>query len=105
MLIFILNLPAPIFTLIGLGYLALLVHVLVSIGKSDQSLVNKFILLAIMVMVPLAPIFYLIFRSPTKSSRNTQPRAKKRQPIGCLFYLKLRGKVEFNFWIIVLHHL
>jgi hypothetical protein len=71
MLLFTLNLSAPIFTLIGLAYLALLVYVLVSIGKSDQTLVNKFILLAIMIMVPLAPIFYLIFRSPAKSTRNT----------------------------------
>jgi hypothetical protein len=71
MLLFTLNLPAPIFTLIGLVYLALLVYVLVSIGKSDQTLVNKFILLAIIVMVPLAPIFYLIFSSPAKSAKNT----------------------------------
>jgi hypothetical protein len=71
MLNFILNLHAPVVTLILVVYLALLVYVLVSIGKSDQTLVNKFILLAIMVMVPLAPIFYLIFRSPAKSAKNT----------------------------------
>ena len=71
MLLFTLNLSSPIFTLILVVYLALLVYVLVSIGKSDQTLVNKFILLAIMVMVPLAPILYLIFKSPAKSTRNT----------------------------------
>lgn len=71
MLNFILNLHAPVVTLILVVFLALLVYVLVSIGKSDQTLVNKFILLAIMAMVPLAPIFYLIFRSPAKSTRNT----------------------------------
>jgi len=71
MLNFILNLHAPVVTLILVVYLALLVYVLVSIGKSDQTLVNKFILLAIMVLVPLAPIFYLIFRSPAKSTRKT----------------------------------
>jgi hypothetical protein len=71
MLLFILNLPAPIVTLIGLVYLALLVYVLLSIGKSDQSLLNKVLLATIMIVIPLAPIFYLIFRSPTKSARNT----------------------------------
>jgi hypothetical protein len=71
MLLFILNLPAPIVTLIGLVYLALLVYVLLSIGKSDQSLLNKVLLATILIVIPLAPIFYLIFRSPTKSARNT----------------------------------
>jgi prolipoprotein diacylglyceryltransferase len=71
MLLFTLNFHAPVVTLILVVYLALLVYVLVSIGKSDQTLVNKFILLVIMVMVLFAPIFYLIFRSPAKSARNT----------------------------------
>jgi hypothetical protein len=71
MLLFILNLPAPIFTLIGLVYLALLVYVLVSIGKSDQSFGSKVLLLAIVILIPLAPIFYLIFKSPAKSTRNS----------------------------------
>jgi hypothetical protein len=71
MLLFILNLPAPIFTLIGLVYLALLVYVLVSIGKSDQSFGTKVLLLAIVILIPLAPIFYLIFKSPANSTRNS----------------------------------
>jgi len=71
MLLFILNLPAPIFTLIGLVYLALLVYVLISIAKGDQSFGTKILLLAIMILVPLSPILYLIFRSPAKSARNS----------------------------------
>jgi hypothetical protein len=71
MLLFILNIPAPIFTLIGLVYLALLVYVLVSIGKSDQSFGTKVLLLAIVILIPLAPIFYLIFKSPAKSTKNS----------------------------------
>lgn len=71
MLNFILNLHAPVVTLILVVYLALLMYVLVSIGKSDQTLVNKFILLAIMILVPFTPIFYLFLRSPAKSAKNT----------------------------------
>ena len=71
MLLFILNLPAPIFTLIGLVYLALLVYVLISIAKSAHSFGAKILLLALMILVPLAPIFYLIFRSTAKSAKNT----------------------------------
>ena len=71
MFLFILNLPAPIFTLILVLYLVLVVYVLISIAKSNQSFGTKILLLALMILVPLAPIFYLIFRSPAKSTRNT----------------------------------
>jgi hypothetical protein len=71
MLLFILNLPAPIFTLILVLYLVLVIYVLISIAKSDQTIGTKILLLALMILVPLAPIIYLIFRSPAKSTRNT----------------------------------
>ncbi|MFZ9235614.1 MAG: PLDc N-terminal domain-containing protein [Algoriphagus sp.] len=71
MLLFILNLSSPIFTLLFVLYLVLVIYVLISIAKSDQSFGTKILLIAIMVLVPLAPILYLIFRSPAKSSRNT----------------------------------
>jgi hypothetical protein len=71
MLLFILNLPAPVFTLLLGLYLVLVVYVLISIAKSDQSFGTKVLLLAIMILVPLSPIFYLIFRSPAKSAKNT----------------------------------
>ena len=71
MLLFILNLPAPIFTLLFVLYLVLVIYVLISIAKSDQTFGTKILLLAIMILVPLAPIFYLIFRSPAKSTRKT----------------------------------
>ena len=71
MLLFILNLSSPIFTLLFVLYLVLVIFVLISIAKSDQSFGTKILLIAIMVLVPLAPILYLIFRSPAKSSRNT----------------------------------
>jgi hypothetical protein len=70
MLLFILNLPAPIFTLILVLYLVLVIYVLISIAKSDQTFGTKILLLALMILVPLAPIIYLIFRSPAKSTRN-----------------------------------
>lgn len=71
MLLFILNLPAPIFTLLFVLYLVLVIYVLISIAKSGRSFGTKILLIAIMILVPLAPILYLIFRSPAKSSRNT----------------------------------
>ena len=71
MLLFILNLPAPIFTLLFVLYLMLVIYVLISIAKSGQSFGTKILLIAIMILVPLAPILYLIFRSPAKSTRNT----------------------------------
>jgi hypothetical protein len=71
MLFFILNLPAPVFTLILVLYLVLVVYVLISIAKSDQSFGTKILLLAIMILVPLSPILYLIFKSPAKSTKNT----------------------------------
>jgi len=71
MLLFILNLPAPVFTLILILYLVLVVYVLISIAKSAQNFGTKILLLAIMILVPLSPILYLIFKSPTKSTRNT----------------------------------
>jgi hypothetical protein len=71
MLIFILNLPAPVFTLLLVLYLVLVVYVLISIAKSDQTFGTKILLLAIMILVPLSPILYLIFRSPAKSAKNT----------------------------------
>ena len=71
MLLFILNLPAPVFTLLLGLYLVLVVYVLISIAKSDQSFGTKVLLLAIMILVPLSPILYLIFRSPAKSAKNT----------------------------------
>ena len=70
MLLFTLNLPAPIFTLLLVLYLVLVIYVLISIAKSDQTFGTKILLLAVMILVPLAPIFYLIFRSPAKSTRN-----------------------------------
>jgi hypothetical protein len=70
MLLFTLNLPAPIFTLLLVLYLVLVIYVLISIAKSDQTFGTKILLLALMILVPLAPIFYLIFRSPAKSTRN-----------------------------------
>jgi predicted ferric reductase len=70
MLLFTLNLPAPIFTLLFVLYLVLVIYVLISIAKSDQSFGTKILLLALMILVPLAPIFYLIFKSPAKSARN-----------------------------------
>lgn len=71
MLLFTLNLQAPIFTLLLVLYLVLVVYVLISIAKSDQTFGTKILLLAIMILVPLAPVFYLIFKSPTKSTKNT----------------------------------
>jgi hypothetical protein len=71
MLIFILNLPAPVFTLLLVLYLVLVVYVLITIAKSDQTFGTKILLLAIMILVPLSPILYLIFRSPAKSAKNT----------------------------------
>ncbi len=71
MLLFILNLPAPVFTLLLGLYLVLLVYVLISIAKSDQSFGTKVLLLAIMILIPLSPILYLIFKSPAKSAKNT----------------------------------
>jgi hypothetical protein len=71
MLLFILNLPAPVFTLLLGLYLVLVVYVLISIVKSDQSFGTKVLLLAIVILIPLAPIFYLIFKSPAKSTRNS----------------------------------
>ncbi len=71
MLLFILNLPAPVFTLLLGLYLVLVVYVLISIAKSDQSFGTKVLLLAIVILIPLAPIFYLIFKSPAKSTRNS----------------------------------
>lgn len=71
MLIFILNLPAPVFTLLLGLYLVLVVYVLITIAKSDQTFGTKILLLAIMILVPLSPILYLIFRSPAKSAKNT----------------------------------
>lgn len=71
MLLFILNLPAPVFTLLFVLYLVLVVYVLISIAKSDQTLGTKILLLAIMILIPLSPILYLIFRSPAKSAKNT----------------------------------
>jgi hypothetical protein len=71
MLLFILNLPAPVFTLLLGLYLVLVVYVLISIAKSNQSFGTKVLLLAIVILIPLAPIFYLIFKSPAKSTRNS----------------------------------
>jgi hypothetical protein len=71
MLLFILNLPAPVFTLLLGLYLVLVVYVLISIAKSDQSFGTKVLLLAIMILIPLSPVLYLIFRSPAKSAKNT----------------------------------
>ena len=71
MLLFILNLSSPIFTLLSVLYLVLVIYVLISIAKSAQTFGTKILLLALMILVPLAPIFYLIFRSPAKYSRNT----------------------------------
>jgi hypothetical protein len=71
MLLFILNLPAPVFTLLLGLYLVLLVYVLISIAKSDQSFGTKVLLLAIMILIPLSPILYLIFKAPAKSAKNT----------------------------------
>ena len=71
MLLFILNLPALIFTLLFVLYLVLVIYVLISIAKSGQSFGTKILLIAIMILVPLAPILYLIFRSPAKSTQNT----------------------------------
>ena len=71
MLLFILNLPAPVFTLFLGLYLVLVVYVLISIAKSDQSFGTKVLLLAIMILIPLSPVLYLIFKSPAKSAKNT----------------------------------
>ena len=71
MLLFILNLPAPIFTLLFVLYLVLVIYVLISIAKSDQTFGTKILLLALMIFIPLVPIFYLIFRSTAKSTRKT----------------------------------
>ena len=71
MLLFTLNLPAPIFTLLLVLYLVLVIYVLIAIAKSEQTFGTKILLLAIMILVPLAPIFYLLFRSPAKSAKNT----------------------------------
>jgi hypothetical protein len=71
MLLLTLNLPAPIFTLLFVLYLVLVIYVLIAISKSDQTFGTKILLLALMIFIPLAPIFYLIFRSPAKSSKNT----------------------------------
>ena len=71
MLLFILNLPAPVFTLLLGLYLVLVVYVLISIAKSDQSFGTKVLLLAIMILIPLSPVLYLIFKSPAKSAKNT----------------------------------
>ena len=71
MLIFILNLQAPVFTLLLVLYLVLVVYVLITIAKSDQPFGTKILLLAIMILVPISPILYLIFRSPAKFAKNT----------------------------------
>jgi hypothetical protein len=71
MLLFVLNLPAPVFTLLLGLYLVLVVYVLISIAKSDQSFGTKVLLLAIMILIPLSPVLYLIFKSPAKSAKNT----------------------------------
>jgi hypothetical protein len=71
MLLIILNLPAPIFTLLFVLYLVLVIYVLICIAKSDQTFGTKILLLALMIFIPLAPIFYLIFRSTAKSTRKT----------------------------------
>ena len=71
MLLFTLNLPAPIFTLLFVLYLVLVIYVLIAIAKSGQTFGTKILLLALMIFIPLAPIFYLIFRSPAKSAKNT----------------------------------
>jgi hypothetical protein len=71
MLLFVFNLPAPIFTLLLGLYLVLVVYVLISIAKSDQSFGTKVLLLAIMILIPLSPVLYLIFRSTGKSTRNS----------------------------------
>ena len=72
MLLFTFNLSAPIFTLIGLVYLALLVYVLISIAKSEYPLGTKIILLVVMIVVPLSPIFYLLMHSPNKAVGKTK---------------------------------
>jgi hypothetical protein len=66
MLLFILNLSGPVFTLLLAIYAILLVYVLVSIAKSDHTLGTKIILLVVMIAIPLAPIFYLIMNSRSK---------------------------------------
>jgi len=71
MLLSVINLPAPIFTLLLVLYLVLVVYVLISIAKSNQSFGTKILLLALVTLIPLAPIFYLIFKSPAKSARNS----------------------------------
>jgi hypothetical protein len=71
MLLSVINLPAPIFTLLLVLYLVLVVYVLISIAKSNQSFGTKILLLALVILIPLAPIFYLIFKSPAKSARNS----------------------------------
>jgi hypothetical protein len=71
MLLSVINIPAPIFTLLLVLYLVLVVYVLISIAKSNQSFGTKILLLALVILIPLAPIFYLIFKSPAKSARNS----------------------------------
>lgn len=72
MLNFVFNLSAPVFTLIFALYAALVVYVLVSIAKSDYSLGTKIILLIVMIVIPLAPIFYLIMNPTRKAVGKTK---------------------------------
>jgi len=72
MLHFILNLSAPVFTLIFALYAALVIYALVSIAKSEYPLGTKIILLVVMIMVPLSPIFYLLMHSRNKAVGNTK---------------------------------
>lgn len=72
MLLFILNLPAPVFTLLLVLYLVMVVYVLISIAKSDQSFGTKVILLVVMIIIPLSPILYLIMNSTKKTVSKTK---------------------------------
>ena len=72
MLHFILNLSAPVFTLLFALYAALVIYVLVSIAKSGYSFGTKIILLVVMILVPLSPIIYLLMNSPSKAVGKTK---------------------------------
>lgn len=70
MILVVFNLSAPLLTMLLVLYVALIGYTVFFITRSEEPKVIKVLLVAIMVMVPLAPVLYLIFNSPTKPTKN-----------------------------------